>query len=171
MTAAPDCGLTFDNFKDAVQNYMDAHPDYVKWCEEVKVLAREKRLSVNAFGRVRVLNGAANQIERQALNSPVQGSAAEVARECMPKFIEYIKKKGWEGKVKLVLQIHDEYVLEYPVELRHEVGLMAKEIMCAPITIKGQTFSLKIDAEVGRYWGGMSSYDIDTDTVKKGSKH
>ncbi len=115
--------------------------------------------------------GAENAVMRQALNSPVQGSAAEVARDCMPKFIEYIKNKGWGGKVKLVLQIHDEYVLEYPIEMRHEVGLMAKEIMCAPITIKGKTFNLKIDAEVGKYWGGMSGYDIDKDIVKKGSKH
>lgn len=171
MSADPDCGLTLKGFKQAIANYMKEHPDYVKWCKVVQELAYTKRLSVNAFGRVRILMGEENKIMRQALNSPVQGSAADVARACMPLFIQYIKDKGWYGKVKLVLQVHDEYLIEYPVALRHEVGLMCQEIMCAPLTIKGRTFKLKIDAEVGKYWGGMNGYDIDKDKVEKGSKH
>lgn len=171
LTAAPDCGLKFDDFKQAVDNYMEAHPEYVQWCHEVQQLALEKRLSVNAYGRVRQLMGADNAIMRQALNSPVQGSAAEVARSCMPMILDYIKDKGWEGKVKLVLQVHDEYVVEYPIEMRKEVAQMMDAVMTAPITINGHTFCLKIDIEVGKYWGGMSKYNLEEDRIVVGSKH
>jgi len=171
MTAAPDCGLTFKDFTDAVDNYMKAHPDYEQWTKEVQALALEKRISVNAFGRVRTLMGADNAVMRQALNSPVQGSAADAARRMMPEIVQYIKDRGWEQKVFLALQIHDEFVLEYREDMRHSVGLMLKEIMCQELNINGYKFRLKIDAEIGKYWGGLQSYDIDTDTVAGASKH
>lgn len=171
MTQNPDCGLTFQDFKEAIENYMRLHPDYAKWCKEVQAVALDKRISINAFGRVRVLMGADNAIMRQALNSPVQGSAAEVARECMPKILDYINEKGWENKVKLVLQVHDEFVVDYPVEMRKEVAQMMHDIMTAEIKINSHVFRLKIDIEVGQFWGGMKGYDLETDTVASGSKH
>lgn len=171
MTAAPKCGLTFAKFKEAINNYMKAHPEYVEWVKEVQQLATEKRISVNAFGRVRTLMGEANKILRQALNSPVQGSAAEVARSCMPMILDYIDAKGWQDDVKLVLQVHDEYVVEYPIKMRKEVAQMMKDVMTAPININGHTINLKIDIEVGKYWGGMNKYDLDRDEVIVQSKH
>lgn len=171
LSAAPDCGLTFDDFKQAIANYMKAHPEYTAWCKKVQALALTKRLSVNCVGRVRTLYGADNAIMRQALNSPVQGSAADLCRICMPDFVEYIERKGWTGKVLLNLQVHDEYVLEYPIEMRQEVALMAQEIMCQKFIVNGYDLNLKIDIEVGKYWGGMKGYDLEKNEIKKGSKH
>lgn len=175
ITAFPTCGLTKKKFKEAVQNYMKAHPDYVKWCEEVKKVALRKRISVNGYGRVRQLMGDDMSIMRQALNSPVQGTAADVARECMADCQEYIdemelKDPRWK-EVKMLLQIHDEFVFECPISMRQEVCKAMCEIMTKPITINGYTFRLKVDPEVGKYWGNQDSYDYKTDKIKDGSKH
>lgn len=176
MTAFPNCGLTLKKFKKAVQNYMDAHPDYVKWCKEVQEIALHKRLSVNGFGRVRQLLGDDLSIMRQALNSPVQGTAADVAREAMADCQEYIdemssKDHRWSD-VKLLLQIHDELVFECPISMRQEVCTAMVKLMTKPITINGYTFNLKVDPEVGKYWGNQESYDYINDKINKdGSKH
>lgn len=176
ITAYPNCGLTLKKFKQAVKNYMDAHPDYVRWCKEVQEIALRKRISVNGFGRVRQLLGDDMSIMRQALNSPVQGTAADVAREAMADCQEYIdemsiKDYRWT-RVKMLLQIHDELVFECPEEMRQEVTTAMVKLMTKPITINGYTFQLKVDPEVGKYWGNQESYDYINDKIRKdGSKH
>jgi len=176
ITAFPNCGLTLKKFKLAVQNYMDAHPDYVKWCKEVQEIGLRKRISVNGFGRVRTLLGDDMKIMRQALNSPVQGTAADVARTAMADCQEYIDEQSktdakWR-EVKMPLQIHDELLFECPVEMKQEVCTKMCELMTKPITVNGYTFQLKVDAEVGKYWGNQESYDyINDKIIKEGSKH
>ena len=176
ITAHPNCGLTLKKFKEAVKNYMDAHPDYVQWCKEVQAIALEKRISVNGFGRIRTLLGDDLKIMRQALNSPVQGTAADVAREAMADCQEYIDEKAktdhrWR-EVKMLLQIHDELVFECPDKMKQEVCTKMVELMTKPITINGYTFNLKVDPEVGKYWGNQDPYDyINDKIVKEGSKH
>ena len=176
ITAFPNCGLTLKKFKLAVKNYMDAHPDYVQWCKDVQAVALQQRISVNGFGRVRQLMGDDMSIMRQALNSPVQGTAADVARDCMADLQEYIdemeiKDLRWR-EVKLLLQIHDEFVVECPIKMRQEVALAMAKIMTKPIIINGYTFNLKIDVEVGKYWGNQESYDYINDKINDGgSKH
>lgn len=176
ITANPDCGLTLKRFKEAVQNYMKAHPDYVEWCEEVQRIALRKRISVNGFGRIRQLLGDDMSIMRQALNSPVQGTAADVAREAMADCQEYINEQAKQDprwrEVKLLLQIHDELVFECPENMRQEVCKAMCEIMTKPITINGYTFRLKVDPEVGKYWGNQEGYDYENDVIRtEGSKH
>lgn len=176
MTAYPDCGLTLKKFKQAVNNYMNVHPDYVEWCKEVQEIAINRRISVNGFGRVRQLLGDDLKLMRQALNSPVQGTAADVAREAMADCQEYITEQSKKDprwcNVKLLLQIHDELVFECPEDMRQEVCTTMMELMTKPITINGYTFRLKGDPEVGKYWGNQESYDyINDKIIKKGSKH
>lgn len=169
MTQQPDCGLTLEDFKKAIQNYMDAHPDYVAWCEKVIATAKEKRISVNAYGRVRTLLGEAGAIERQALNSPIQGSAADAVREDMVMLHKRFIIDGL--KARIVLQIHDEFVFEYPKEERDKVAKIVKEIMGRTRTINGRDFTIGLDAEVGTHWGSLSSLNLDTMEVVGGSKH
>lgn len=77
------------------------------------------------MGRYRMLNDAggrgpaAGHALRAAINTPVQGSAADIVMMAMIKLwrSELLKRLGW----KLVLQIHDEVILEGPKETRDEV--------------------------------------------------
>lgn len=169
MTEQPNCGLTLKGFKQAIANYMGVHPDYIKWCEEVQELARTKRISINAYGRVRTLLGRKDAVSRQALNSPIQGSAADAVRE------DYVmlNKAFLEGghKARIILQVHDEFIFHYPIEEREIVANLAKEIMGRKREINGREFTIGLDAEVGTYWGSLNGLDLDTMEVSDGSKH
>ena len=169
MTAFPDCGLTLKRFKQAVQNYLDAHPDYVKWCEEVQEVAWKERVSINAFGRVRTLLGRKDAIGRQALNTPIQGSAADAVRQDYVLLNRAFLEEGL--KARIILQIHDEFVFHYPTEERADVARLVKLHMGREREIKGRKFRIKVDAEVGKYWGTLNGIDLDTLVVEKGSKH
>ena len=78
ITAVPNSGITLKSFKEAIANYAETHVDYQPWVEKVQAMAKERRLSVNAYGRVRTLLGDSRSIERIALNNPIQGSAADL---------------------------------------------------------------------------------------------
>lgn len=170
MTQFPDCGLTLKAFKEAVENYMQAHPDYVKWCAKVVALATEKRISVNAFGRVRTLLGPVGAIGRQALNNPIQGSAADAVREDMVLLNKAFARESM--KAKIILQIHDEFVFHYPIEEREKVAQVACiEVMGRERELNGRKFRIKVEPEVGKYWGVLNALNLETMQVENGSKH
>lgn len=83
--------------------------------------------------RGRMIPGSASQIGhamRAAINTPIQGSAADIVMMAMLKLwkSEKLKELGW----KLLLQIHDEVILEGPIESRDEVScntLFMKEVV------------------------------------------
>ena len=169
MTEVPDCGLTLPAFKVAVQNYFKAHPAYITWADSVTKLATERKLSVNAFGRVRSLLGPVASIKRQALNSPVQGSAADTVRDDLILVREAFNREGLRSKT--ILQIHDELVFSIRDDEFEKAGTIVQKIMNRERTVNGYTFRIPIDAEVGRYWGDLSSINLETFEIEKGSKH
>jgi len=169
VTAVPDSGITLKDFKEAVGRYMDSHPRFAAWVEEVQELARERRISPNAFGRVRVLLGDSNAIERIALNNPVQGSAADAVAQDMVILDELFTKHSLETKI--VLQIHDELVFQIPDNELDKAGKIIHNVMNRERTVNGYTFRIPIDAEIGTHWGLMNSYDLLTGEIKGGSKH
>lgn len=169
MTAVPDCGLTLPAFKTAVQNYFTAHPEYVAWSKRVQDYAVEHKLSVNAFGRVRTLLGPVASIKRQALNSPVQGSAADTVKEDMILIVEAFKVA--ELKSKLILQIHDELVFEIADGELEVAGGIVNAVMTRVRKIGDYRVSVPIDAEIGTYWGALDAIDLNTFVITKGSKH
>lgn len=171
MTAVPDCGLTLPNFKIAVQNYFKVHPEFAEWCLEVQKLAVNDKLSINAFDRVRSLLGPVASIKRQALNSPIQGSAADFMRDTMILISEEFRKANLNGSTKMLLQIHDELVFDVPKKNFEQVVKIIEDVMTRPITINGYTFSIPIDVEAGKYWGDLKGVDLKTYQIMKGSKH
>ena len=169
MAAVPDCGLTFKKFCSAVQNYMDAHPDFAIWCDRVQEIAERKSISVNAFGRVRTLLASANSASRQALNSPIQGSAADVARNAIIDIRRGIKAKGLRSDI--ILAVHDEIIMDVRKDELPEVYEIMAGAMNKEINVNGYSFRIPIDAEIGTYWGEMGSFDVETFEIKGASKH
>lgn len=169
MTAVPDCGLTFTKFKEAVRNYFDAHPEFALWCREVQELARRESISVNAFGRVRTLLGSSDATSRQALNSPIQGSAADVVRDDIIDIRREFRKK--ELKAKIILAVHDEIIFEVPKNELSVVWPIVKSVMNRVRHVNGHDFRIPIDAEIGTFWGDMGSFDEKTFKRTGGSKH
>ena len=94
-----------------------------------------KNFNVRSFG------------ERIAMNTPIQGTAADIIKVAMVAVYRALKDKGL--KSKLVLQVHDELIIETVKEELDEVKSLIKDLMESAITLD---IPLKVDVEVGASW-------------------
>ena len=83
--------------------------------------------------------------ERIAINTPVQGTAAEIMKIAMVE----IDKKLQNKRTKMILQVHDELVFEVPEDELKEVEEVVKETMEHCVELK---VPLKVDIEIGDHW-------------------
>ncbi len=150
---APELPLTFSQFSQAIDRWMDAHPAYSEWKERTISEALQERQISNFRGRVRQLMGSEKDIPKQALNTPVQGGAAEIMNESMV----ILRKKFHENNFKssLLLQVHDELDFEiYKPELI-KTKTIIKSTMEREIDYRGKLFSFPVDIEIGENWGSL----------------
>lgn len=91
------------------------------------------------------MRGAA---EREAINMPVQGTAADIIKLAMIAFQEKIEHSY--PTAALLMQVHDELVVECPKELAEEISLLLKSTMESILVIDGIT--LKADVHTGIDW-------------------
>lgn len=102
-----------------IRTYMERFPELSQFMEKSKQEARDFGYVKTLFGRKCVIAGIAdknparrNFAERQAINAPLQGTAADLVKMAMIRIDRMIKEKGLAAK--MVLQVHDELVLEIP---------------------------------------------------------
>jgi DNA polymerase-1 len=90
-----------------------------------------------------------NMAFRRAINTPIQGGAADIVIAAMIKIHsnERLREMGW----KLLLQIHDELILEGPEESSTEALHIVKSLMEDPLPRK-MLIALDVDAKVGNNW-------------------
>jgi DNA polymerase-1 len=130
-----------------------------------KVKADTARLGYTStfFGRRRYFPGINSKLpfikamaERMAINAPIQGTEADIVKIAMIRIDSYIKEKKLEGKVGLILQVHDELVYEIENSLVKKVAPEIKKIMESTIDPK-ETEGVVCTAEiaVGNNWGEM----------------
>ncbi len=169
INKVPECPLTLKEFKEAVGKYFVDHPDFQVFTDTVQELAETERLSINAFGRVRSLYGELAKTLRQALNSPIQGSAADFVTPIMIAIDKEFERLGL--KSKLLLQVHDEIIFEIPEEELPIAFPIIKKLMCHEIEINGYRFSVPVDFELGTHWGRQGAFDEKTFKVIGASKH
>jgi DNA polymerase-1 len=93
-----------------------------------------------------------NREEREAINAPIQGSAADIMKIAMLKIPPALKAAGMKGK--MLLQVHDELVLECPKNELEETARLVQETMsnAYPLSIP-----LSTEARYGKNWGEMES--------------
>lgn len=86
---------------------------------------------------------------RAAINTPIQGGAADIVIAAMVKIhkCKELKEMGW----KILLQIHDELILEGPEETAKEALAIVKEMMRNPLDEKLRV-ELEVDAKIGNTW-------------------
>ncbi len=114
-------GIPFAEAKNIIDSYFTSYPNLKGYMEKTVKEARENRYTQTITGRRRSLSDivSSNPIvqraaERQAINTPIQGSAADIIKLAMIKVNDALKINSF--KTKLVLQIHDELVFEVPQE-------------------------------------------------------
>ena len=120
--------------KEYIEEYLRKYSGIKAYMERIDEEAKEKGYVTTIFGRKRNIPELKSQNfmvrqfgSRAALNMPIQGTAADIMKLAMIEVEKQIEEKNW--KTKLVLQIHDELLLEVPKEEEEEVKKMLKNAM------------------------------------------
>ncbi|MCX7895622.1 MAG: DNA polymerase I [Thermoanaerobaculum sp.] len=140
------------------QAFIDAYfarlPKVREYLETVKEEARRTGKVHTLFGRVRHISGLDSQnanvrgnAERMAINAPVQGTAADLMKLAMIRTFEQLKARGFPGR--LLLQVHDELVLEAVQERAEEVAQLVRETMEGVAQL---SVPLRADVGLGPSW-------------------
>ncbi len=116
---AKNLGIDRTSAKRYMEEYFARYPGVSQYMERTRSEAKEKGFVSTVFGRrlwLPELKSSSAQVraaaERAAINAPVQGTAADVIKLAMIAVDEWLKREGLESRV--VLQVHDELVLEVP---------------------------------------------------------
>jgi DNA polymerase I len=132
-----DWGVTQQEAQDMLDKWYDARPEVRDWQAKTKQYARMSGLTRTLMGRYRQIPEASGNNkklighgERASINTPIQGGAADVAMMAMNKINsnETLKRLGWV----LLMQIHDEVILEGPEETAEEAFHVVVQCMENP---------------------------------------
>jgi len=153
---------TLSECETIIQNLKSGYPGLAKWQDEVKKRAAVSCYTETWLGRRRYLLGIRSSdwgkksfAERCALNTPIQGTAADILKLACGRIISGLPERLW---LKPILQIHDELVFELPEDKADEAVVFIKECM---ETQPFPEFDVPIVAEasVGRYFGEMKEME------------
>jgi DNA polymerase-1 len=144
--------------RSAAQTYIDRYfaryPGVARYMEEARDSARQHGYVETAFGRrlwfpeIRSSNGNRRQgAERAAINAPMQGTAADLIKMAMIAVSNWLEKSS--RKSRLVLQVHDELVLEAPDDELMEVRTHLPQLMGNVATLK---VPLVVEVGIGPNW-------------------
>jgi len=134
-----------------IDRYYEKYPKVHEFLEKIVASAQKKGFSETLFGRKRQVpelkqkEKYAQQAGRRiALNTPIQGTAADLMKKAMIDIWRELKKR--KLKSKMILQVHDELVFEIPDEEKDEIEPLVKKKM-------EDVFSLKVPLKVHLEWG------------------
>ncbi|QDP86308.1 DNA polymerase I [Chryseobacterium sp. SNU WT5] len=151
---AEQTGLSRKEAKEMIESYFETYPNLKKYMANQVVKAQEMGYVETILHRKRHLKdiNSANFVvkahaERNAVNAPIQGSAADVIKLAMIRIDEQLTEQNL--KTKMLLQVHDELVFEAPEEELEKVkALIKKEMESAYET----TVPLLVEVGVGDNW-------------------
>ncbi len=136
--------------------YFEAFPNVKAYMDSTVVEARKRGYTETLFGRRRPIPELLNSNwrirqagERQAMNAGIQGLAADIFKVALVRVDAALEERGLRSR--LVLQVHDEVLVEVPEEEREEVGPLVVDIMCHAAD-RGED-RLLVPLEVNVAWG------------------
>jgi DNA polymerase-1 len=137
-----------------IQRYTEHYPGIIDYMETLKDEARRCGFVTTIFGRKCHILGIHDKnpavraaAERQAINAPLQGTAADVIKRAMITVTDAIKQ--YQLRSRLLLQVHDELVFEVPEEEIDKLIPLAKEAMENVVSLK---VPLVTDVGIGTHW-------------------
>lgn len=140
--------------KEYITTYLDKYPNVKKYMNDIVEYAKENGFVKTMFNRRRYIKEIYSKnfnvrsfAERTALNTPIQGSAADIIKIAMIAVDEELNKRNM--KAKLILQIHDELIVDSPLEEKDEVISILKEKMESAAKLK---CPIKADISYGKSW-------------------
>lgn len=143
-------GISVKEAEKFIEEYFKTYPkvkDYMNEVEKKAKRNKEVRTVFNRLRKIKYIDASNRRLQqeaiRMAINSPVQGTAADIMKVAMINVQEKIKKKA--SRCMMIMQIHDEIVLECPEEEVNEMKKMLIQEMENAYSLK---VPLKVDVEV-----------------------
>jgi DNA polymerase-1 len=141
-----------------IRRYFERFPGIRDYMEEMKAFARANGYVVTIFGRrvyvlgIKAKNPAERSFaERQSINAPLQGAAADIIRRAMARLPAALEAAGL--KTKMLLQVHDELVFEAPeAEADAACTLIARIMQDAPMPAAQIAVPLTVEARAAKTW-------------------
>ena len=146
--------------RGAAQQYVDLYfaryPGVKRYMDETRKAAREQGYVSTVFGRrlhLPDINARNKQLqqyaERSAINAPMQGTAADIIKRAMIDVEDWLHALGEAAPARLIMQVHDELVLEVRADAVEEVRAGVRQHMCAAAALR---VPLKVEVGVGANW-------------------
>jgi DNA polymerase-1 len=150
--------LTLAEAEEFVKAYFKQFPGIKKYLDGIRKLAAQQGYVETLLGRRRyfpALQGkqnvqVKNREEREAINAPIQGTAADIMKIAMLRIPPALKEAGLKGK--MLLQVHDELVLEVPEKELKKTARLVQEVMSGAYSMD---IPLSTEARYGKNWGDM----------------
>jgi DNA polymerase-1 len=151
---AQTTGMNREDAREFIDRYFQKYPSIKAYIEDTKKMASEQGYLTTLLGRRRDFSNLKNlkgpqraSVEREAINMPIQGTAADIMKQAMIDL--HAALQAQKLKTRILLQVHDELLLEAPEDEVQEVGHLTREVMCQAFTLKAP---LKVEVEVGQNW-------------------
>ncbi|QUG72936.1 DNA polymerase I [Borreliella afzelii] len=152
---AKELGITKEEAKGFINSYFDSYPKIKEFITNQINFVRNTGYSETILKRRRYIKeiNSNNYLERSAaeriaINSIIQGSAADIMKIAMVRVFNEFKSKKMESKI--LLQVHDEMLIESPIKEKNEVEKILKIMMETAYTLN---LPLRANIETGKSWG------------------
>ena len=140
--------------KEYIEQYLETYSGIKSFMSDIVEHAKEKGYVETEFGRRRYIPELASKNymvrqfgQRAAMNTPIQGTAADIMKIAMIKVYNELKKRNLKSKI--VLQIHDEMLIETELSEKEEVYEILKQSMENAVQL---SVPLKVEIEEGKSW-------------------
>lgn len=147
-------GISRKEAKEIIDNYFEQYPKIKSYMDEAKEKAKEKGYVETIMKRRRYLpdihsNNAIvrGYAERNAINAPIQGSAADIIKLAMIKVFNRLEKENLQSK--MILQVHDELIFDVPKSEKEQMTKLVQEEMEGAIEM---IVPMKVEFEFAKNW-------------------
>lgn len=155
--------LTLAEAEDFVKAYFRQFPGIKNYLEQIRRQAAQQGYVETLLGRRRYFPGLKSQgnpnvrsrEEREAINAPIQGTAADIMKIAMLKTSAALAETG--SVARMLLQVHDELVFECPAEEVKQTASLVRRIMEEAYPLKAP---LRAEARCGSNWGEMKPVEL-----------
>lgn len=158
-------GITAGEGAEFVDKYLERLPGVQAYIEETKKEAREQGYVETLMGRRRyfpelqrrrVPRNIVQAAYREAINAPIQGSQADFIKVAMIELHAALQERDLGAR--MLLQVHDELLLEVPEAEVEEVAALVYNTMCNAFELN---VPVKVDVKVGYNWRDMTPYPVE----------
>lgn len=157
---AQSTGMSREEAQTFINTYFEKYAGVKEYIDTTKKQAAEAGYTETLFGRRRDFSHLASltgpqraRAEREAINMPIQGTAADIMKQAMINIYNALQAENLQAK--MLLQVHDEVVLETPDVEVAKVAHLVEQTMIQAYQL---SVPLKVDVEMGQNWLEMAPY-------------